>query len=148
MLTPFSIKDGMTLAGPSRLPLQDMSDFDHLLEHQDSTVDYLQTCRSSFRKKDRTARSEPVIEAMDVDADSCQSWGSIQKEKIPKFKLLQFHQNHRPSYYGSWTKPRGCINPRNPYKMDSVSDGVVLYHCVKLATIIYLYAGSSRLLYG
>lgn len=140
MLTPFSVKDGMTLASPSRLPLQDTSDFDHLVENQDSTLDYLQTCRSKFEKNNALPRSELVTMAMDIDGDSCQAWNCIPNEKKPKFKLIQFHENHRPAYYGSWTKPRGHINPRNPFKMDSVSKGLwcvctCMHMCVHDMTI-------------
>lgn len=123
MLTPFSVKDGMTLAVPSRLPLQDTSTFDSLLEDQDSTaVNYLQSCRSRFGENNGTTRSETATLSMDIDAESCQAWDGIRKERMPMFKLLQFCENHRPAYYGSWTKQRGCINPRNPFKMDSVSE--------------------------
>lgn len=39
-------------------------------------------------------------------------------------KLLQFHMNYRPPYYGTWRKRSQKLSPRNPYKMDTVSLGL------------------------
>lgn len=37
-----------------------------------------------------------------------------------KFKLLQFHTNYRPAFYGTWRKKSKQISPRNPLKKDRV----------------------------
>jgi chromatin assembly factor 1 subunit A len=34
-------------------------------------------------------------------------------------KLLQFHDNNRPAYYGTWRKHSRIINPRNPLQRDT-----------------------------
>lgn len=39
-------------------------------------------------------------------------------------KLLQFHMNYRPPYYGTWRKRSQKLSPRNPFKMDTVSLGL------------------------
>lgn len=36
-------------------------------------------------------------------------------------KLLQFHTNHRPAYFGSWRKKSNTISPRAPFRKDIVS---------------------------
>ena len=37
-----------------------------------------------------------------------------------KCKLLQFHKNYRPAYYGTWRKRSKRISPKNPFKKDTV----------------------------
>ena len=37
-----------------------------------------------------------------------------------KCKLLQFHKNYRPAYYGTWRKRSKKISPKNPFKKDMV----------------------------
>jgi len=123
ILTPFSIKDGMLLALPSRDPLEDMTVLDELLLRQDTAVNYLQTCKLHAARKPAQAWTRAAVEPMEVDDgdDSCQMWGEEKVSIQRKFKLLQFRENHRPAYYGTWSKPRGKINARNPFRMDNVS---------------------------
>lgn len=49
-----------------------------------------------------------------------------------KFKFLKFHDNHRPAYYGTWSKTSKVISSRNPCKKDEVSLIIVamVLHCV------------------
>lgn len=39
-------------------------------------------------------------------------------------KLLQFSENHRPAYWGTWNKKTAVIRPRDPWAQDKVSPGV------------------------
>lgn len=39
-------------------------------------------------------------------------------------KLLQFSENHRPAYWGTWNKKTVVIRPRDPWAQDKVSSGV------------------------
>lgn len=43
--------------------------------------------------------------------------------KIPRAKLIQFHENRRPPYWGTFQKMSTQIRPRNPFRMDIVSAG-------------------------
>jgi chromatin assembly factor 1 subunit A len=36
-----------------------------------------------------------------------------------KAKLLQFHDNQRPAYFGTWNKKTSKVSPRRPFGMDS-----------------------------
>ena len=36
------------------------------------------------------------------------------------YKLIQFHTNHRPAYFGTWRKKSRRLNPRNPFQKDEV----------------------------
>ena len=38
-----------------------------------------------------------------------------------KAKLLQFHDNYRPAYFGSWRKKSTSVGPRTPLKKDAVA---------------------------
>lgn len=114
ILTPFSIKDGMSLAKAPREALQSTSEFDQLVAAQsaDFTLNYIQTCKLMSRKiipKKNQAADDSVIIMSDPP-----------KKRLPKFKLLQFNENHRPAYYGTWQQARGSITPRNPLKKNEV----------------------------
>ena len=113
----------MVLAKAPCPPLQDKSNFDNLLKLQtpNSTQSYVKDCRSKLktaplkrRAVEPTARNDDVII---ITNSGC-------KNSLHKFKLLQFHTNYRPAYYGTWRKARGSINPRNPFKKDEVG-GVI-----------------------
>lgn len=34
-------------------------------------------------------------------------------------KLLQFHENYRPAYYGTWRKHSSIITARRPWQLDT-----------------------------
>merc|ERR1712112_761654 len=38
--------------------------------------------------------------------------------KMPRAKLLQFHTNQRPAYWGTWTKVSAHVNGRKPFSKD------------------------------
>ena len=42
------------------------------------------------------------------------------EKNIMAVKLLQFSENYRPPYYGTWKKRSKKITPRNPFKKDKV----------------------------
>ena len=44
-----------------------------------------------------------------------------------KMKLLSFHENNRPAYYGTWSKKSGVVGGRKPFCKDSVLDYEVVY---------------------
>lgn len=41
--------------------------------------------------------------------------------QLPRPKLLQFWENRRPPYWGTWRKKSQSIGPRNPFSTDEVS---------------------------
>ncbi|KAK2587347.1 hypothetical protein KPH14_003064 [Odynerus spinipes] len=45
-------------------------------------------------------------------------------------KLLQFHENRRPPYWGTWRKRSKTINPRRPFSKDSVSDVFLIVYFI------------------
>lgn len=44
----------------------------------------------------------------------------MKMRQMMKYKLLQFHENYRPAYYGTWQKVSTIIRPQNPFKKDEV----------------------------
>ena len=47
---------------------------------------------------------------------------STSKKEVTKVKakLLQFHENYRPAYFGSWRKKSKNVGPRRPFMKDEV----------------------------
>ena len=60
-------------------------------------------------------------EVMIIDDLKTAEMSSSEREGLKvKAKLLQFHQNYRPAYFGSWRKKSTRIGPRTPFKKDEV----------------------------
>ncbi|XP_073978302.1 uncharacterized protein isoform X3 [Rhodnius prolixus] len=61
-----------------------------------------------------------IIESV-VDEDSNNEPQEINKKirnKLQKAKLLQFHENRRPAYWGTWRKKSVKVTPRRPFLKD------------------------------
>eukprot|EP00731_Ephydatia_muelleri_P016499 Em0009g923a len=126
LFTPFMAKPNMVLAKRPRPQLQDTVTFDSLLESQLSPSDYLATCRLKQKAKPSTGTTPTScsLPTDDVIIISLSSGGSssppggvsgVQKRK---YKLLQFHDNYRPAFYGTWSSISNVVGPRNPFKLD------------------------------
>ena len=135
VLTPFPTKPDVTMATPPRPPLQDSTHFDSVLSRQDSSVGqaYLEACK----RKPKTDQVENMgndcdefgknkdVECMEVDNDddviiTSPDMTCPRRGRSMCYKLLQFHTNHRPAYFGTWRKRSKIITPRNPFKKDTV----------------------------
>lgn len=55
-----------------------------------------------------------IVESSKVD-------GGPERKKFGRMKLLQFSENHRPAYWGTWNKKTTVIHPRDPWAQDKVS---------------------------
>lgn len=55
-----------------------------------------------------------IVESGKVD-------GVPERKKFGRMKLLQFSENHRPAYWGTWNKKTTVIHPRDPWALDRVS---------------------------
>lgn len=42
------------------------------------------------------------------------------RSRFGRMKLLQFSENHRPAYWGTWSKKTAVIRPRDPWAQDKV----------------------------
>lgn len=56
-----------------------------------------------------------------VVVDNCKTDAVPERGKYGRMKLLQFCENHRPAYWGTWNKKTTAIRPRNPWSKDNVS---------------------------
>ncbi|KAG9471673.1 hypothetical protein GDO78_013791 [Eleutherodactylus coqui] len=133
---PFEIKKNMTVAPLCRVEFEQESleQLDKLLEEQDSESSFLSEIK--VRKPRRMGRtmmpqlpSVPSNETEDVQVleDTALPDNVIIEEPnmpesrkpLGKLKLLQFCENYRPAYWGTWNRSSTVINPRKPWAQDS-----------------------------
>ena len=130
-LTPFPVKPDMTLATLPRPPLKDSAQFEAALSSQDGSLSkpYLEECKRKPKIKRAQEKGSETCntheeECMEVEDDVIiSSPDAIEQNSRPsniRYKLLQFHTNHRPAYFGSWRKRSKLVTPRNPFKKDEV----------------------------
>ncbi|KAM6216702.1 chromatin assembly factor 1 subunit A [Rhynchocyon petersi] len=121
---PFEIKEHMVLAPRCRTPLdQDLCDqLDQLLQQQSGDPSFLQDLKGRrpltsgptivcTRNSDTFNSDVVIVESSKVD-------GVPERSKFGRMKLLQFSENHRPAYWGTWNKKTAAIRPRNPWAQD------------------------------
>ncbi|KAM9731196.1 chromatin assembly factor 1 subunit A isoform 2-T2 [Dama dama] len=121
---PFEIKEHMVLAPRCRTAFdQDLCDqLDQLLQQQSSEFSFLQDLKSrrplrsgptvlSNRSTDLSNSDVVIVESSKVD-------GVPERRKFGRMKLLQFSENHRPAYWGTWNKKTAVIHPRDPWAQD------------------------------
>ncbi|NWU10122.1 CAF1A factor, partial [Cephalopterus ornatus] len=121
---PFEIKENMVLAPLSRVALDPdfLEQLDKLLPAQNCEVSFLRDlkCRKP-RKSGPTwvSKSNDTVNSDVVVVDNCQRDGVPEREKFGRMKLLQFSENHRPAYWGTWNKSTTLIRARNPWAKDN-----------------------------
>ncbi|NXQ59042.1 CAF1A factor, partial [Anthoscopus minutus] len=121
---PFEIKENMVLAPLSRVALDPdyLEQLDKLLHAQNGEVSFLRDlkCREP-RKTGPTlvSDSSDSVNSDVVVVDNCQPDAVPEREKFGRMKLLQFSENHRPAYWGTWNKKTSLIRARNPWSKDT-----------------------------
>ncbi|KFV40021.1 Chromatin assembly factor 1 subunit A, partial [Tyto alba] len=121
---PFEIKENMVLAPLCRIALDPdyLEQLDKLLPAQNSEVSFLRDlkCRKP-RKTGPTfvSNSSDIVNSDVVVVDNCKTDALPERGKFGRMKLLQFCENHRPAYWGTWNKKTTMIRPRNPWSKDS-----------------------------
>ncbi|KAK7115353.1 chromatin assembly factor 1 subunit A-like [Littorina saxatilis] len=119
LFIPFEVKKDMTLAPVTRQVLSDddRQCLDEALSKIEETgVTYLTQLRQGAKKPVRTNRvlrnkveTEEDVELLVHDSEAV-------KKSTHAVKLLQFHTDYRPPYYGTWHKKMAGLSPRNPWK--------------------------------
>ena len=76
-------------------------------------------------KMNSTAERDEDDDIMIIDDDissGLKTTETTTKREINKIKgkLLQFHENYRPAYFGSWRKRSSSVGARTPLKKDEV----------------------------
>ncbi|NXT06375.1 CAF1A factor, partial [Prunella fulvescens] len=121
---PFEIKENMVLAPLSRVVLDPdyLEQLDKLLHAQNGEDSFLKDlkCRKP-RKTGPTlvSDSSDSVNSDVVVVDNCQPDAVPEREKFGRMKLLQFSENHRPAYWGTWNKRTSLIRARNPWSKDT-----------------------------
>ncbi|NWR44472.1 CAF1A factor, partial [Regulus satrapa] len=121
---PFEIKENMVLAPLNRVALDPdyLEQLDELLRAQNGEVSFLRElkCRKP-RKTGPTlvSDSSDSVNSDVVVVDNCQTDAVPEREKFGRMKLLQFSENHRPAYWGTWNKRTSLIRARNPWSKDT-----------------------------
>jgi len=67
---------------------------------------------------DDDEESDPEDILDETDVNIIMRKGGEMNVKIPRAKLLKFHENRRPAYWGTWTKASKMISGRRPFAMD------------------------------
>ncbi|XP_032087147.1 chromatin assembly factor 1 subunit A [Thamnophis elegans] len=121
---PFEIKENMVLAPLCRVPFdQELSDrMDRSVEEQSCELSFLEELKSrDARKSEPTLACSPSADEINSDVvivSSSQAEDAPERKKFGRMKLLQFCENHRPAYWGTWNKRTSAIRPRNPWAKD------------------------------
>ncbi|NXT77976.1 CAF1A factor, partial [Zapornia atra] len=128
---PFEIKENMVLAPLCRIALDPdyLEQLDQLLCAQSGDASFL---RDLKWRKPRKAGPTLVSTSADivnrcslcfhsdvVVVDNCKTDAVPERGKFGRMKLLQFCENHRPAYWGTWNKATTLIRARNPWSKDS-----------------------------
>ncbi|KAF6727887.1 Chromatin assembly factor 1 subunit A [Oryzias melastigma] len=118
---PFEIKENMALAPLTRVQCNDsvLEDLDHYLlnpaEKGNALEDWIgkKPRQSGATKVRQTDSPSDCIVAEGPKPD-----GVPDRKRYGPMKLLQFHENYRPAYWGTWSKKSSNISPRCPFKQD------------------------------
>ena len=68
--------------------------------------------------EDDVEESDPEDDLDETNANIVIRKGGDKSVKIPRAKLLKFHENRRPAYWGTWTKTSKMICGRRPFARD------------------------------
>jgi len=112
----FEVKENMRLAPGSRISFGGTEACRQLDEHlinQNVDVLYLEELKSGLFKPHTSGPTWPLIE---LDVSILPAAGSSLC--CMRAKLLQFHENYRPAYYGTWRKHSRVIHARHPLCRD------------------------------
>ncbi|XP_063230591.1 chromatin assembly factor 1 subunit A-like [Bacillus rossius redtenbacheri] len=124
---PFMVKNDMRLATVSRASLSggNKHELERAIREQSCTELYLRELRSGKITSRRDVQTWPLKDLQDEVMIIDDDMGGMDRDNlvmeshppvnIPHPKLLQFHENKRPPYWGTWTKKSTCVGPRRPF---------------------------------
>ncbi|XDV22298.1 hypothetical protein PO909_027222 [Leuciscus waleckii] len=118
---PFEIKPHMSLAPLTRVQCEDavLEELDRYLGQPDCTLDGLKDwTRHKPRRSGPTRPSHSAVRDCVVITESQKADGVPDRHRYGRMKLLHFHDNYRPAYWGTWRKKSTHISPRCPLRLD------------------------------
>ncbi|XP_060934415.1 chromatin assembly factor 1 subunit A [Limanda limanda] len=118
---PFEIKGHMSLAPLCRVQCADsvLEDLDRCLLNPSNNLNGL---KDWIGKKPRQSgptkrrRTDALGESIILDGPKPE--GVPDRKRYGPMKLLRFHENYRPAYWGTWSKKSTQISPRCPLTQD------------------------------
>ncbi|KAM6921545.1 chromatin assembly factor 1 subunit A [Xenentodon cancila] len=118
---PFEIKENMTLAPLCRVQCKDsfLEELDQCLsnptENMNALKDWIRQKPRQLRPT-KPRRTESHSDCIAVEGPKPD--GVPDRKRYGPMKLLQFHENYRPAYWGTWSKISSHISPRYPLRRD------------------------------
>lgn len=117
---PFEVKKDMSLAPGHRRPAltdQEKEQVDSALAGQEGVM-YVDCLKKGIVKPVRTGRKLRTKKTSEQEVELIIHDSETVKKVMHAVKILQFHTDYRPPYYGTWRKQVHHISPRNPWKKD------------------------------
>ncbi|KAI5101043.1 chromatin assembly factor 1 subunit A [Silurus meridionalis] len=118
---PFEIKEHMALAPLTRVHCEEavLEELDQFLTKPNYTLDCLKDWITRKPRKSGPTKPKRTDTPRDcVMLDDCPKSGVPDHKRYGRMKLLQFRENYRPAYWGTWSKKSTHISPRCPFKVD------------------------------
>ncbi|XP_074525148.1 chromatin assembly factor 1 subunit A [Halichoeres trimaculatus] len=118
---PFEIKENVYLAPLCRVHCEEsaLEELDRSLLNPD---DNLKGLKDWIKEKPRwsgpTKPRQPKAASDCVAVEGPKPDGIPDRKRHGPMKLLQFHENYRPAYWGTWSKKSSHISPRCPLRQD------------------------------
>uniref|UniRef100_H2VC85 Chromatin assembly factor 1, subunit A (p150) n=1 Tax=Takifugu rubripes TaxID=31033 RepID=H2VC85_TAKRU len=112
---PFEIKENVYLAPLCRVQREDgfLSELDRSLLNQ---ADNWHGLKDWIGRQPR--QSGPTTPSDCVVVDGPRPDGVPDRKRYGPMKLLQFRENYRPAYWGTWSKKSSHVSPRCPFRQD------------------------------
>ncbi|CAH2087443.1 unnamed protein product [Euphydryas editha] len=132
ILSSFTVKSDMRLAPTTRVTLNEENRkvLENFIQEQNVPESSLYIkCLKGSHKPLSNGKTWPLSDKDDedvmivedelppVDGSETIACDIVKREKL-RPKLLAFHENRRPPYWGTWRKKSKFINPRRPFKTD------------------------------
>ncbi|CAK6955189.1 chromatin assembly factor 1 subunit A [Scomber scombrus] len=118
---PFEIKENMSLAPLCRVQCEDsvLEELDqYLLNPGDNLRGLKEWIGREPRRSGPTQPRQKDLISECIAVDGPKPDGVPDRTRYGSLKLLQFHENYRPAYWGTWSKKSSHISPRCPLRQD------------------------------
>ncbi|KAI5651406.1 chromatin assembly factor 1 subunit A domain-containing protein [Phthorimaea operculella] len=135
MLSSFTVKGDMRLAPTVRVELdtERKEALEKVIEEQDKSANYLKYLKDGKVKPGSCGKTWPLedkdddVMIIEEDLPPIDGAGEvITCESAPRErlrpKLLAFHENRRPPYWGTWRKTSKDVTPRRPFGQEKILD--------------------------